>query len=118
MLDIFGGDLRFRVTVSFCVRHFALHAIERGSVASIAVSQMCVRRLTHSARAAMLRDQKISLGLRLGEFLLQLPQRSLQIFDLSFLIFDLLGKALAQITITSTRSSAARAKSSCFLSTA
>ncbi len=90
MLDILGGDLRFRVAVRFCVRHFALHAIKRGSVASIAVCQMGVRRLAHGARPAMLRNQQIGFGLRLGELLLELPQRSLQIFDLSFLIFYLL----------------------------
>ncbi len=55
MLDIFGGDLRFRVAVRFCVRHLALHAIKRGSVAAVAVCQMGVRSFAHSARPAMLR---------------------------------------------------------------
>src|SRR5258706_563051 len=48
---------------------------------------------------AMLGDQQVGLGLSLGQFLLELAQCSLQIFDLSLLIGYLLGEAFAQVAI-------------------
>ena len=47
----------------------------------------------------MLCDQQIGFSLGLRMFLLQLTQRSLQIFYLRFLVDDLLSEAFAQVAI-------------------
>ena len=70
----------------FRVRDFAFHAVEGRRLRAIAHSQARVAGLAHGARAAMLRDQQIGLGLRFGQLLLQLPQGGFQIFHLRLLV--------------------------------
>jgi hypothetical protein len=52
------------------------------------------------AGAAVLRDQQIGFGVGLGQLLIEIAQRRLQILDLGFLIFELLREVRAQVAIT------------------
>ena len=65
----------------------------------IAGGKLRVGRLGGSARAPVLRNQHILLGLRFRQFLIQLMQGRLQIFHLRLLIGNLLPEALPHLPV-------------------
>src|SRR5581483_1282169 len=84
----------------FGVAYFVLHAIEGRRFGLIAQGEAGIGRFAERARTAVLGDHQVAFGLGLGQLLLQLEQRVLEIFHLGFLIFHLLLEALRHVLIT------------------
>ena len=96
VLNGVAGQFGLRLAQSFVALHLALHAIERVGIRCVAHRQARVAGFVQRAGAAMLRDQHVALGLRLGQLLLQLAQRRFEVFHLHGLIGHLVRKVRGQ----------------------
>ncbi len=73
-----------------------LEAVERGAARLISERGLRARRFGKSDAAAMTRQEDVPLGLGFFQLLLQFQQRTLQRFDLDFLIVYLFAVALRE----------------------
>ena len=100
LLHIVGREFGLRRGGGFRMAYLFLHAIERGGACAVIHLYAGASRLLRRARAAMVGDERVTLGASLLQFLLQFEQRNLQVLHLRLLIFHLLAETARHRLIT------------------
>ncbi len=99
VLNSVSGQFGLGLAERFSALYLALHAIKRLRARSVPHRHTRVAGLVQRPGAAMLGDQHVALGLRLGQLLLQLPQCRLEVFHLGGLVGHLVPKVRRQGSI-------------------